>query len=239
MKCFAAWHPSKLHSYEILVLKISAGRCRNRKIKDNLQRPAWLAQPVVFLRCIRKGGICRITDLFVFLCAVFGLHAIPAIVRAQSTSSPRSSFKDKAYRCLRTSEEEQSPWPLSCAALERASKRVLEPIMTVEISAPVEFLDVVLAGVNKKRGTIVEQDDDGEYFTMLCRVALNEMFGYAGELRSITEVSCCCCCRCAGTHRAVLLWFLARLIHRNLLSTLFVDAVRVRKQSAGAIPVVL
>ena len=69
-----------------------------------------------------------------------------------------------------------------------ATKCVLEPIMNVEISIPVEFQSDVIASINKKKGIIRDQDGDADYVTFVCDVALNDMFGYAGELRSLTEV---------------------------------------------------
>ena len=60
--------------------------------------------------------------------------------------------------------------------------------MKVEVSFPMEFQAQVIASINKKKGVIREQDGDADYVTYVCDVALNDMFGYAGELRSLTEV---------------------------------------------------
>jgi elongation factor G len=71
-------------------------------------------------------------------------------------------------------------------AYPAAKPTILEPIMKVEISAPVEFQGSVVGQVNQRRGVILETISD-ENVTVTAEVPLNAMFGYSTDLRSATQ----------------------------------------------------
>ncbi|KAJ3760249.1 P-loop containing nucleoside triphosphate hydrolase protein [Lentinula raphanica] len=72
-------------------------------------------------------------------------------------------------------------------AYKLASPVILEPIMTVEVIAPVEFQSAVIGGLNTRRGTIVDSEVRDDEFTCIAEVALNDMFGYSNQLRGSTQ----------------------------------------------------
>lgn len=70
---------------------------------------------------------------------------------------------------------------------EKGSWQILEPIMFVEVTAPVEFQGAVMGQLNKRKGIVTGSEGTEGWFTVYAEVPLNEMFGYVGELRSTTQ----------------------------------------------------
>ncbi len=73
------------------------------------------------------------------------------------------------------------------AAMERANPVLLEPVMRMEISTPDDFYGEVTGDVSKRRGTITEYDQRGTLKVVRALVPLANTFGYATELRSLTQ----------------------------------------------------
>ena len=72
-------------------------------------------------------------------------------------------------------------------AAKKAKPVILEPIMKVEVVTPEEFLGDVMGDLSSRRGMIKEQGDRGTAKFILADVPLASMFGYATELRSMTQ----------------------------------------------------
>ncbi|XP_072999399.1 elongation factor G, mitochondrial [Typha latifolia] len=64
---------------------------------------------------------------------------------------------------------------------------ILEPVMKVELKAPTEFQGTVTGDINKRKGMIVGNDQDGDDTIVIAHVPLNNMFGYSTALRSMTQ----------------------------------------------------
>ena len=73
------------------------------------------------------------------------------------------------------------------AAAKKANPILLEPIMKVEVTTPENFMGDVIGNINSKRGQIEEMFDRGQAKIISAKVPLAEMFGYATELRSMTQ----------------------------------------------------
>ncbi|KAE8662508.1 Elongation factor G-2 [Hibiscus syriacus] len=64
---------------------------------------------------------------------------------------------------------------------------ILEPIMLIELKVPTEFQGTVAGDINKRKGVIVGNDQDGDDSIITANVPLNNMFGYSTSLRSMTQ----------------------------------------------------
>lgn len=72
-------------------------------------------------------------------------------------------------------------------AAKKANPVLLEPMMSVEVVTPEQFMGDVMGNLNSKRGQIEAMGDRGEAKTITAKVPLAEMFGYATDLRSMTQ----------------------------------------------------
>ena len=76
-------------------------------------------------------------------------------------------------------------------ALKEAAKKckavLLEPIMSVDVTAPADYLGSVMGDITKRRGQIRDQEEKHNAITVKAYVPLSEMFGYATDLRSFTQ----------------------------------------------------
>ncbi len=72
-------------------------------------------------------------------------------------------------------------------AMKRAKPKLLEPVMAVEVVTPEEFLGDVMGNLNSRRGRIEEMNPLGNATTIKAIVPLSEMFGYATDVRSMTQ----------------------------------------------------
>ncbi|RYZ05200.1 MAG: elongation factor G [Myxococcales bacterium] len=100
----------------------------------------------------------------------------------------RCVLNDGAYHAVDSSEMAFKTAALMGfrEAYAGAKPTILEPIMKVEIEAPIEFQGSVVGQVNQRRGVILETKSD-ENVTVTAEVPLNSMFGYSTDLRSATQ----------------------------------------------------
>ncbi len=69
----------------------------------------------------------------------------------------------------------------------RAKPVLLEPVMSVEVVTPEEFLGDVIGDLSRRRGKVQGQEQRGNALAVQAFVPLGEMFGYATDLRSSTQ----------------------------------------------------
>ncbi len=73
------------------------------------------------------------------------------------------------------------------AAARKANAVLLEPVMKVEVVTPEDYMGSIVGDLNAKRGQIDEMTDRANAKVILAKVPLSEMFGYATDLRSMSQ----------------------------------------------------
>jgi len=73
------------------------------------------------------------------------------------------------------------------SACAKASPRMREPIMMVEVVTPEEYMGDIIADFNKRRGQVEGMESKAGARVVKARVPLSEMFGYVTALRTISS----------------------------------------------------
>ena len=72
-------------------------------------------------------------------------------------------------------------------ACKKANPVLLEPVMSVEVVTPEDYMGDVIGDVTSRRGRVQHMEARGNAQVLSCKVPLSEMFGYATDLRSVTQ----------------------------------------------------
>jgi elongation factor G len=72
-------------------------------------------------------------------------------------------------------------------AMKRAKPKLLEPVMAVEVTTPEDFVGDVMGNLSSRRGRIENMAPVGNAQVIKASVPLSEMFGYATDLRSMSQ----------------------------------------------------
>ena len=88
--------------------------------------------------------------------------------------SNEMAFKIAASKCL-------------SEGVRMANPQLLEPMMSVEIVTPEEYMGDVMGDLNRRRGLVGAMEDLPNGKQLKADVPLAEMFGYANDLRSATQ----------------------------------------------------
>ncbi len=72
-------------------------------------------------------------------------------------------------------------------ACKRARPVLMEPVMAVEVVTPEDYMGSVIGDITSRRGRIQSMEARGNAQVIACQVPLSEMFGYATDLRSMSQ----------------------------------------------------
>ncbi|HJN37199.1 MAG TPA: elongation factor G [Gammaproteobacteria bacterium] len=88
--------------------------------------------------------------------------------------SSEMAFKFAGSMCFREGVKNANPY-------------LLEPVMSVEAVSPEEYMGDVVGDLNRRRGLIIGMEDSPSGKIIKAEVPLSEMFGYATDLRSMSQ----------------------------------------------------
>ena len=88
--------------------------------------------------------------------------------------SSESAFRTAGAMCFRDGAKNAAP-------------TLLEPMMRVEVITPNDYMGDVVGDISKRRGVIQSMKDSAFVKVINCEVPLSEMFGYATDLRSLSQ----------------------------------------------------
>ncbi len=132
----------------------------------NVPREFWPAVQKGFAASVDRGPLAGypVVDLKVTL-TDGGFHAV---------DSSAIAFEIAARAAYRQS-------------LPKAGPQLLEPIMKVDVFTPDDYMGDVIGDLNRRRGMIKSQDPAATGVRVKADVPLSEMFGYIGDLRTMTS----------------------------------------------------
>ena len=100
--------------------------------------------------------------------------------RARSTAATTTSTRsERAFKIAGSMAFKE--------AMKRAKPKLLEPMMAVEVTTPEDYLGDVMGNLNSRRGRIENMAPVGNAQVVQAIVPLSEMFGYATDLRSMSQ----------------------------------------------------
>ncbi|MBQ7673897.1 MAG: elongation factor G [Alphaproteobacteria bacterium] len=72
-------------------------------------------------------------------------------------------------------------------AMTKCGAKILEPIMSVEVVTPEDYMGDIIGDLNSRRGQVVGMDQRANARVISAEVPLAEMFGYVNTLRSMSQ----------------------------------------------------
>lgn len=127
-----------------------------------------------FVRAIREGAkdSSEVGALAGYPLIDVGVNLISAVVNPDDASA--MAFKIAAANAFRE-------------ALRAAKSQLLEPIFKLEVVTPEDFMGTVIGDLNSRRGKVNHMTPRGTTQVIDCEAPLQTLFGYATDLRSISQ----------------------------------------------------
>ncbi|KAI1316292.1 Elongation factor G, mitochondrial [Mortierella claussenii] len=130
--------------------------------------------PTNFIPACEKGFREGLQKGFLIGHPITGVRMVLEDGAAHAVDSSELAFKIATLNAFKESYMKSSPV-------------IMEPIMKVDVTAPIEFQGAIMGGINKRKGTIVDTESGEDYFSCVAEVSLNAMFGYSSEIRGQSQ----------------------------------------------------
>jgi elongation factor G len=119
-----------------------------------------------FVQCMAKGRLIGFP--------VIGIKVVVDDGKSHSVDSSEMAFQAAGRGAFRE-------------VYGRAKPIVLEPVMKLEVEGPVDHQGAILKTIMQRRGTVIGTTESSGMSRIESEVPLSEMFGYATDLRSMTQ----------------------------------------------------
>jgi elongation factor G len=126
--------------------------------------------PKEFIPAIDKGAKETVAQGILAGFPIINVRVCPYDGSYHDVDSSEIAFKVATYKAVKD-------------AFMKAGPVILEPIMSVEVVTPEEYVGTVMGDLSSRRGMIQGQDKRGNGAVIRAKVPLAEMFGYTTDLR--------------------------------------------------------
>jgi len=130
--------------------------------------------PTEYVPAVEKGFRSSLPKGRLIGFPVIGMHVVVNDGKSHSVDSSEMAFQAAGRGAFRD-------------VYARAKPIILEPIMKVEVEGPQEFQGAILKTIMQRRGTVIGTTEESGFSRIESEVPLAEMFGYATDLRSVTQ----------------------------------------------------
>jgi elongation factor G len=132
------------------------------------------AIPTEFIPSVEKGFASMLDKGRLIGFPVIGFKVVVNDGQAHSVDSSDNAFQAAARGAFRE-------------VYGKAKPIILEPVMRLGVEGPVEFQGAVLKTIMQRRGNVIGTTEEEGFCQVEAEVPLAEMFGYATDLRSVTQ----------------------------------------------------
>ena len=132
------------------------------------------AIPTEYIPSVEKGFQRSLAKGRLIGFPVTGLRVVITDGQSHSVDSSDMAFQTTGRKAFRD-------------VYAKAKPIALEPVMKLEVESPTEFQGAVLKTVMQRRGTVIGTAEEDGFCRLESEVPLAEMFGYATDLRSVTQ----------------------------------------------------